>query len=298
MTTSRSRSPSTRRKSACLTATPGLAGQRATPVVPGPPACLAARPEGRRRASPRRRGAAAQPRDEITYRVDPPITSAEAMNARMEVLTDQLTGVTARLNDLVDALVALMATGASLRSEVGEESVANGAPARRDPRPDDGSVAGSRLPTIVLPGAAFTPPTRRVRYQQLVDRVRDAIRRTVSSGSRVVVISKGDDDLVRLGSLNASHFPQTESGTYAGYHPADSAAAIDHLEMVRAKGVNYLVVPSTAYWWFSHYAEFRDHLETRYRAVIRDKDCTIYDLSAQAFKALAPDSEFTIRRQQ
>jgi len=223
------------------------------------------------------------PRDDIASRVDALIDSAAAINARMESLTDQLADVTARLNELVTALVTLTATRTPLRPDVAEGSyLENSAPARREPWSEDGmAAAGPRLPTIVLPGAAFTAPTRRIRYQQLVDRIRDTIRRTVSGDSSVVVISKGDDDLLRLGSVHASHFPQTDNGIYAGYHPADSAAAIDHLEMVRAQGAEYLVVPSTAYWWFSHYTGFREYLETRYQTIVTNKDCSIYNLSAQ-----------------
>ena len=39
----------------------------------------------------------------------------------------------------------------------------------------------------------------------------------------VMVVSKGDDELLKLGGRRALHFPQNEAGEYAGHYPADSA---------------------------------------------------------------------------
>lgn len=52
----------------------------------------------------------------------------------------------------------------------------------------------------------------------------------------MIVVSRGDSDLLNLGGRQAWHFPQTEDGVYAGYYPADSTEAITHLEVLRAKG--------------------------------------------------------------
>ena len=239
---------------------------------PGQPDTLGSRPD-RRRGGGQRRSRVARPlHDRVPSRVDALVNSADAITARLESLTEQLAVVTARLDDLLEGVVSATAPGAPNRNELAREN--------------DITPGSSRLPTIVLPGAAFSAPTRRVRYQQVVERIRDTIRETLTGDASVVVISKGDEDLLRLGSVRASHFPQTGNGMYAGYHPADSAAAISDLEMVRAKGASYLVVPSTAYWWFSHYREFREHLETRYHAIIENKDCTIYDLSGRAAEAV------------
>ena len=63
------------------------------------------------------------------------------------------------------------------------------------------------------------------------------------------------------------HFPQAAKGEYAGHHPADSAAAIEHLESLRAKGGQYLLFPATAFWWFEHYRDFKQYLDARYAAI-------------------------------
>jgi hypothetical protein len=93
------------------------------------------------------------------------------------------------------------------------------------------------------------------------------------------VLSKGDYRLVDLGGVEAWHFPQTPDGTYGGYHPPDSEVAIAHLEALRDKGANYLLIPQSALWWLEYYEEFRRHLERRYRLAVQDYDsCLIYSL--------------------
>jgi hypothetical protein len=99
----------------------------------------------------------------------------------------------------------------------------------------------------------------------------------------VIVVSKGDPDLLQLSGRPAWHFPQTDDGVYAGFHPGSSAEAIDHLELLRAKGGTYLLIPATSLWWLEHYAAFRDHLTSRYRAVATvDGVCEIVDLTGQS----------------
>jgi glycosyltransferase involved in cell wall biosynthesis len=91
-------------------------------------------------------------------------------------------------------------------------------------------------------------------------------------GANVLVISRGDDRLLELGSVSASHFPQTTEGTYAGYHPANSAEAIAHLDALQSKGAEYLVVPASSLWWLEHYEDFRRHLERRCRLVYYEEN--------------------------
>jgi GT2 family glycosyltransferase len=117
-------------------------------------------------------------------------------------------------------------------------------------------------------------------YRQLVERLRRRVREAVPAGATVMVISRGDDELVDLDDRAAWHFPQSEHGEYRGHHPADSGEAIAHLEDLRARGGTHLVVPSTAYWWLDHYEDFARHLTDRYRAIVRDADtCLVYELA-------------------
>jgi hypothetical protein len=120
-------------------------------------------------------------------------------------------------------------------------------------------------------------------YEAMIQRVQDIARTTLPAGSRVLVVSKGDYRLVELGGCEGWHFPQTDEGVYGGFHPPDSPVAIAHLEGLRKKGAGYLLIPRTALWWLEYYEDFRHHLESRYRVVVREHDsCVIYALRESA----------------
>ncbi len=97
-------------------------------------------------------------------------------------------------------------------------------------------------------------------------------------GATVAVVSRGDTALLELDGRPARHFPEARPGVYAGYHPADSDAAIRALETAKQSGAQYLLVPGTASWWLEHYAGFRLYLDTRASRVWRDACCVVYDL--------------------
>ena len=98
------------------------------------------------------------------------------------------------------------------------------------------------------------------------------------------MVSKGDDELLRLDGRPARHFPGTATGEYSGYYPSDSAEAIAHLEEVRGQGTEFLVIPATALWWLNHYRKFGDHLSSRYEEVAqRDDVAVIYSLTGPRF---------------
>jgi len=125
-------------------------------------------------------------------------------------------------------------------------------------------------------------------YQRLVRRIREVVLTSLPRDVDILVVSKGDDDLLDLHGRRAKHFPQDERGAYSGYYPRDGSSAIVHLEVLRARGRGFLLFPRTAFWWLDHYAAFRAHLESRYREVLRDEECVIYDLGrSKATSALA-----------
>jgi hypothetical protein len=125
-------------------------------------------------------------------------------------------------------------------------------------------------------------PSTYLAYRELTDRLRRAAEEAIPAGSTVLVVSKGDDGLLELGQRSAWHFPREADGTYAGHYPADGAAAVDHLEELRALGADYLLLPATSLWWLTEYSELREHLEQRYRPVLRDPDtAVIYELRAR-----------------
>jgi hypothetical protein len=119
-------------------------------------------------------------------------------------------------------------------------------------------------------------------YSQLILRIREEVRNNVPPASIVLVVNKGDDKLLQLEDREGWHFPQDEQGNYAGYYPADSAAAIAHLEKLRLKGAGFLLIPRTAFWWLDHYQELKTHLDNRYaRIPAQDGTCVIFVLQSK-----------------
>jgi glycosyltransferase involved in cell wall biosynthesis len=116
-------------------------------------------------------------------------------------------------------------------------------------------------------------------YEELVGRFGALVRGSVPKRATVLVVSKGDQELLDLGVGAAWHFPQRADGTYAGYYPYDSASAIAHLEVLREKGGQYLAFPAPSLWWLDHYEELRRYLERRGEAIALDEQVgVVYDL--------------------
>jgi GT2 family glycosyltransferase/glycosyltransferase involved in cell wall biosynthesis/chromosome segregation ATPase len=204
---------------------------------------------------------------------------------------------------LVDALREALAADAARRSH---PAGASAPPAQPTPAPQTLESASAEREVRrgpIVPGAAAThrskatapqsnvvhPPLgpRPVpakeapgEYPALRRGVGAIARGVIPAGASVAVVSRGDDELLREIGPGAVHFPQGESGRYAGYHPGSGGVAINHLEELMRNGVQYLLFPATAYWWFDHYRSLRDYLDDRHDAVWGDAFCRIYDLRA------------------
>ena len=132
------------------------------------------------------------------------------------------------------------------------------------------------------------PPSARTRlgpaeYAALVRRIRSAVAGALPERARVLVVGKGDREIARLGARQVSHFPQDETGQYAGFHPADAASAIAHLDALRSAGAEYLLLPRTSYWWQEHYRPLFEHLgRVGQRVELATDDCRIWALGASA----------------
>jgi len=121
-----------------------------------------------------------------------------------------------------------------------------------------------------------------VEYAELVSRVQAAVLSHVPVGASVLVVSKGDAALVNFSGLRAAHFPQSESGGYAGHHPHDGAVVIGELEELRRRGAEYLVIPATAQWWLEFYEGLAAHLAGHGRLVAEATGvCTIFSLGPE-----------------
>ncbi len=142
------------------------------------------------------------------------------------------------------------------------------------PTPNQGFI-----PSAHSAHGSYQQLRNRVYYERLIQRIREVADTALPPEATVLVVSKGDEELLKLDARRGWHFPQTEEGTYAGYHPAGSAEAIAHLEKLRAKGAEFLLFPETAFWWFEYYEEFKQHLDSRYRSIRSGEACVIYELA-------------------
>ncbi len=121
------------------------------------------------------------------------------------------------------------------------------------------------------------------RYRELVERVRQQVVDAIPSDATVLVVSRGDEELLRLDGRRAWHFPRSDDGSYAGHHPADSREAIARLEEQRTAGAEYIVFPATGAWWLDHYEGLRRHLDGHYERRLSDPEtCFVFDLRERA----------------
>jgi hypothetical protein len=175
---------------------------------------------------------------------------------------------------LLDAHDQLLRRDEELQAIAVENVLANGQPVRIDaPQLTGGSLS-----------------LKQAQYRKLVQQIREVVESTLPAGANVIVVSRGDSDLLQLAERRGWHFPQLENGVYAGYHPPDSGAAIAHLEELRSRGADFLLFPSTAFWWLDHYEEFRQHLERQYPTVRNDEICRIFALHEPAAQQREGDS--------
>ena len=62
--------------------------------------------------------------------------------------------------------------------------------------------------------------------------------------------------------------------------PPGDTAVIAHLEALRARGADHLLLPATTLWWLDHYQGLRRHLDDHYMSLVADEHCAIYRLRA------------------
>ena len=64
----------------------------------------------------------------------------------------------------------------------------------------------------------------------------------------------------------------------AVYAPTDSTVAIAQVEALRTHGGQFLLFPSTAFWWLERSNAFQEHLDTNGHCIRSDENCIIYRL--------------------
>jgi GT2 family glycosyltransferase len=121
-------------------------------------------------------------------------------------------------------------------------------------------------------------------YDRVVAGVCEQVERGIPEGATVLIVSRGDSELLRIGERDGRHFPSGEDGRYLGRHPADDREAIELLEAWRAEGAEHLVIPAEEAWWLHHYRGFAEHLGAHATAAAHES-CTIYSLAPALAKA-------------
>jgi glycosyltransferase involved in cell wall biosynthesis len=159
----------------------------------------------------------------------------------------------------------------------------------------EGARAGARHEQVVQMRAELEQLTARseaLRVQlwrrQVIEEVHEVVARMLPAGARVLVVSRGDEEIVDLAAHRGAHFPQAADGSYAGHHPADSSDAIAQLEDQRRRGAEFLVVPATSAWWLTYYEDFARHLDGAHtRIAERDELYVMFALGTPAASAPA-----------
>jgi hypothetical protein len=143
-----------------------------------------------------------------------------------------------------------------------------------------------RIAALLLAGWADNEPSMPVEpiddYDQQVRAVIALCGEVVPADAVVAVVSRGDDRLLEIGGRDVWHFPADDNRSWAGFHPADDAHALDMLQVARGRGVDHLVIPEASRWWLDHYEGFSVHLR-EHHAVVAD------EVGVGAVVALSPD---------
>jgi hypothetical protein len=130
-------------------------------------------------------------------------------------------------------------------------------------------------------GAAWKPHGRRVSpdYAKLRERIQQTAAERLPPDATVVVVSKGDEELLKLNGRQGWHFPRSKDGTYANIYPAEATEAISQLEALRAQGARFFLIPKPAFWWLKYYRGLKEYLERHGRLAVQDEHtCLIYEL--------------------
>jgi hypothetical protein len=206
----------------------------------------------------------------------------EVLTARVEFLMDREEELRAIVLGAHDQL---MRRAEKIKADLATELLRSAPQHDASSQPRPSPEVPAAIPPVdknVTPASAYADYeqlNKYLTYRRLVGRILEVANAVVPPETTVAVVSKGDEELLELGGGRQGwHFPQNEDGVYAGYYPADGAEAILHLEELREKGAEFLLFPSTAFWWLERYREFGEHLDSRYLRVWNDEMFIMYEL--------------------
>jgi SAM-dependent methyltransferase len=137
---------------------------------------------------------------------------------------------------------------------------------------------------LAVPGTGPPPPPANLNPErtELVARIRDAVRASVPADARVAVVSRGDDELLKLPVVRAAHFPSGPGMGWAGHHPSDDDEALVALDAAVEAGATHILIPAGENWWLDFYPRFRTRLESCRALIVNPESCSIFGLRQPA----------------
>jgi len=129
---------------------------------------------------------------------------------------------------------------------------------------------------VELPAGVTPAPPRD--YPELVARVTGVVSALVGPNESVLVVSRGDPDLLELGPARERTSRRARMAASPATTRATRESAVAQLHALREAGAQYLVFPATCTWWLDHYGALASYLLTSARAVHHDPDCLVFDL--------------------
>jgi hypothetical protein len=106
------------------------------------------------------------------------------------------------------------------------------------------------------------------------------VRRLVPADACVGAVAKWDPALLAASHRRGRNFPDRR--TLPDGYPADSDAAVAHLEAERRRGALAPRRAEPLVLVAEHYAGLAAHLETEHRRLWSDADCVVFDLRGTA----------------
>ncbi len=139
-----------------------------------------------------------------------------------------------------------------------------------------------------LPSGRDTFAHRQARRQQraIAPAVGEIVRTAVPAEAKILVLSGGSDELLRLGVRDVTHFPRPAPHSARSMQPAASDEMVDGLKREIGSGAQFLVIPETAHDWLSAYPGFSDYLRDTF-AARQEGVCTIVPLRDVSHSSLA-----------
>jgi glycosyltransferase involved in cell wall biosynthesis len=114
-------------------------------------------------------------------------------------------------------------------------------------------------------------------WERTLEGIAGTIRSVVPADACVAVVDKWDPTLRHLAGRDGWSFP--DRALLPGGYPADSEAAIWHLQQFRERGAGYLIFSSATRWWLQHYKGLQQYLNTQHLSVWEDEQCVIFQLA-------------------